>query len=165
MSITQTTPAQSPTGIISDTNVTATSTGLPVTLTAHTSYRTLLRVITPATAGDVLDITGRARVTNDCGYVIGVGHHLWMYDVDNGLGASGPWTKIGPSNGDNVEPKRHHMPLHTEYVYRVPASWPAGHRMVVVYRAEAHSTAAQTGDVVDVDALGVLTVRRWAEVA
>jgi hypothetical protein len=135
---------------------------LPVDLSSNTP-RTMLRLIVPAAAGDLLDIDGRARVTNDCGYVVGVGYHLWAYDVDSGQGSSGPWWRISPYNGDNVEPKRHHMPLHVTTVYQVPSDWPAGHRIVVVLRADAHSTAWQAGDTLAVDqAYGVLTVRRWS---
>jgi hypothetical protein len=109
---------------------------LPVDLPTDT-YRTMLRVVVPVTAGDILDVEGWARVTNDtgvsrgvAGYTVGVGYHLWMYDVDN-----------GPVSA---------------------ADWPEGHRMVVVLRADAHSTAWVAGDTLTVDRdYGQLTARRW----
>lgn len=132
------------------------------------TYATLLRVVLPVDAGDVLDVTARARVTNDTsppGYTVGVGYHLWAYDVDNGLGASGPWTRISTWCGDNVPRDRHHMPLHTDTVYTVPEDWPAGHRIVVVLRGDAHSTRAD-GQYLTVDQeYGHLTVRRYAPAA
>lgn len=166
-----TTPVQHPTGLWSTTEVTADT--LPIKPWANQAYRTMLRVVVPVEAGDVLDITGRARVTNDTGrdrgepgYNVGVGYHLWGYDVDSGQGSSGPWWRLGERNGDNVDRGRHHMPLHTEDVYRVPADWPTGHRIVVVFRGDAHSTAAVDGDTLTVDdGYGVLTVRRWSEAA
>lgn len=127
------------------------------------TYATLLRVVVPVTAGDVLDVSARARVTNDTspGYTIGFGYHLWAYDVDNGLGSSGPWTRISTWCGDNVPRDRHHMPLLTDTVYTVPADWPTGHRIVVVLRGDAHSTRAD-GQYLTVDqGYGHLTVRRY----
>ena len=166
MPITATTPAHVYAGLIHDTDVTATK--LPITGTAGGSYQTLLRVVTPAEPGDILDITGRARVTCEETYAVGVGYYLWMYDVDDGVPyAQKTWTKIGEWNGDNVwrgpsPANRHHMPLHISDVYAVPETWPPGHRMVIVFRADAHSTAWQSGDYVKVDAgYGGLTVRRW----
>lgn len=133
---------------------------LPVDLATDT-WRTMLRVIAPAAAGDVLDVSGRARVSSRLPYTVGVGWHLWVYDLDD-QGSSGPWWKISPSCGDNVNYDRHHMPLHITGVWTVPAEWPAGHRAVVVLRADAHSTAWQPGDTITVDqAYGLLAVRRW----
>ncbi|MFJ4551104.1 hypothetical protein ACIP4X_18065 [Streptomyces sp. NPDC088817] len=129
------------------------------------TYATLLRVVVPVDAGDVLDITGRARVTNDCGYTIGFGYHLWQYDVDNGLGTAGEWTPISSLCGDNVDKPRHHMPALTDTIYTVPKDWPQGHRMTVVLRGDAHSTAAD-GQYLTVDqAYGQLTVRRYQRAA
>jgi hypothetical protein len=157
--IVQSTPEQVLTSIHSTDEVVPST--IPVDLSSNTP-RTMLRIVVPVATGDLLDVDARARVTNDVGYVIGVGYHLWAYDVDSGQGSSGPWWRIGPLNGDNVEPKRHHMPLHTSTVYRVPEDWPPGHRITVVLRADAHSTAWQAGDTITVDrAYGVLTVRRW----
>jgi hypothetical protein len=54
------------------------------------------------------------------------------------------------------------MPLLVDTVYTVPADWPDGHRMTVVLRGDAHSTAAD-GQYLTVDPLyGQLTVRRYA---
>ncbi|MFJ3663166.1 hypothetical protein ACIPPM_22175 [Streptomyces sp. NPDC090119] len=136
---------------------------LPIGTGPGQGYRTLLRVVVPVAPGDVLEVTGRARVTNDTAppYTVGVGYHLWMYDCDNGKGSSGTWTLISSLCGDNVTRDRHHMPVLTDTVYTVPAEWPAGHRMVVVLRGDAMSTAAD-GQAITVDqTYGQLTVRRW----
>lgn len=148
------------------------TTALPVDLSAQT-WRTVLRAILPADPGDVLDIEARARVTNDtgrdrgdAGYTIGIGYHLWAYNLDAPGGSSGEWWRISTLNGDNVSRDRHHMPLHTSSVYRVPDSWPAGNRIVVVLRVDAHSTAWKSGDTVTVDGdYAQMTVRRWAPAA
>jgi hypothetical protein len=158
--IVTTTPAQHPVSLHSDDDVVATT--IPVDLST-TTYRTMLRVIAPVEPGDVLDVAGRARVTNNVGYNVGVGYHLWAYDVDSGQGSAGPWWRISSYNGDNVDPQRHHMPLHSSTVYQVPDTWPTGHRIVVVLRADAHSTAWESGDTLVVDQeYGLLVVRKWA---
>lgn len=139
------------------------ATTLPIGLSAGLGYRTLLRVVVPVAAGDVLDVDGRARVTNDTSpaYTVGVGYHLWQYDCDNGQGSSGTWTRISSLCGDNVTHVRHHMPLLTTCLYTVPADWPDGHRMVIVLRGDAMSTAAD-GQSITVDKeYGQLTVRRY----
>lgn len=157
-----TTEGMAPAAAYSTDEVVATT--LPIGTWAGQAYRTMLRVIAPVAAGDVLDVTAWARVTNDAPeprYTVGVEYGLWQYDVDNGLGTKGLWTLIGPQCGDNVDPTRHHMPLAITAAYQVPADWPAGHRMVVVLRADAASTAARAGDCLTADKLGTLTVRRW----
>lgn len=159
MTIVNNSPGQVLTDIISTNEVTATY--LPVA-SAPGAFRTMLRVHVPVVAGDVLDVDARARVTSPVSYPVGVSYHLWGYDVDTAQGSSGPWWRLGPSNGDNVFVPRHHMPLHISTVYTVPADWPVGHRIVVALRADAESTAWQAGDTVAVDPLGILTVRRWA---
>lgn len=136
---------------------------LPVDEVTDT-WRIMLRVVVPAAAGDLLEVNARARVTNDCGYTIGVGWHLWAYDADLPA-AERVWSRIGASNGDNVTPDRHHMPLCIHDVWEVPAGWPQGHRAVVALRADAHSTACRTGDRLTVDPLGSITVRRTAVAA
>jgi hypothetical protein len=159
MGIITSNPGQRSVGLFATDEVIAAT--LPVDLASDT-YRTMLRVVVPAAAGDLLDVDARARVTNDVGYTVGIGYHLWAYDADSGQGTAGPWWRIGSLNGDNVFSPRHHMPLHTSTVYQVPADWPAGHRIVVVLRADAHSTAWKAGDTITVDQLyGQLTVRRW----
>lgn len=147
--------------LYSTDEVTAVTTGLPVGTWAGQNYRTMLRVVVPVAAGDVLDINGWARCTNNVGYTVGIEYGLWQYDADNGQGSSGTWTLTGPQCGDNVDPTRHHMPLAIADVYPIPPDWPEGHRIVIVLRADAASTAAQSGDKVTVDPLGTLTVRRW----
>jgi hypothetical protein len=159
--------ALTPAGIYATDEVVPTT--IPIDLATDT-YRTMLRVVVPVAAGDLLDISGWARVTNDtgrnrgdAGYTVGVGYHLWMYDVDDGPVSAGDWLRISPLCGDNVTRDRHHMPLAISTTYTVPADWPEGHRMVVVLRADAHSTAWIAGDTLTVDRdYGQLTVRRWA---
>lgn len=142
---------------------------LPVDLATDT-WRTMIRQIVPVEPGDVLDIQAWARVTNDTGksrnepgYTVGVGWHVWAYDCDSGQGTAGPWWRISPYCGDNVDRTRHHMPLHISTVYTVPDDWPDGHRIVIVLRADAHSTAWVAGDTLTVDKdYGHLKVRRYA---
>lgn len=135
------------------------ATTLPVDLPTDT-WRTMIRQVVPVAAGDTLDVLAWARVTNDVGYTVGVGWHLWVYDCE--LGTSSTWTKISPSLGDNVTSTRHHMPLMISAVWAVPVYWPEGHRVVVVLRADAHSTAAVSGDTLTVDdGYGALTVHRY----
>ena len=151
-----------PAGVYADDEVVASS--IPVDLPSTTPVR-VMRIVVPVAAGDVLDITAEGRVTNDCGYTIGVGSRLQWYDVDDGAPwpHAWPWTQIGTPTGDNVTPARHHMPLTLTRVYQVPADWPAGHRMVINLMVDAHSTAWQAGDTLTVDDYGQLVVRRWAE--
>jgi hypothetical protein len=127
-------------------------------------FATVLRVVVPVAAGELIRADGWARVTNDLGYNVGVGWHLWMYDADNGVGASGVWTQISPLCGENVTPNMHHMPLGIKATYQVPDTWPEGHRAVVVLRASAHSTAWQPGHQITVDKpYGYLEVERLRE--
>lgn len=139
------------------------STAIPVDLPSDT-YRTLYRVVMGGVnPGDILDIDADARVTNNCGYNIGVGWHLWMYSYTNPLRISGPWWRISAFSGENVTPDMHHMPLHISTLYRMPDDWPPGHRPVVILRADAHSTAWKPGHTLNVDAgYGQLIVRRWS---
>lgn len=133
--------------------------------------RTIVTRVLPVDPGDVLDVDVRSRVTNDtgvsrgtAGYTVGVGARLYVYDADPDPGPDGkvpevadrPWVKIGPSWGDNVSRDRHHLPIHITAHWQVPADWPCGedgtpHRIVVVLRLDAHSTAAVSGDVLPVD--------------
>lgn len=156
-----TSQAQQPVALYSDDEVVASS--IPVDLSSNTPVQTM-RVVVPVAAGDVLDITAEGRVTNDVGYNIGVGSRLQWYDVDDGVPwpHTLPWTQIGTPTGDNVPPQRHHMPLTLTRVYKVPESWPAGHRMVVNLLVDAHSTAWRSGDKLTVDNYGQLVVRRWS---
>lgn len=140
------------------------ATTLPIGTWAGQAYRTMLRAIVPVAAGDVLDVDGWSRPTNNAAlprYTVGVTYGLWAYDVDNGLGSAGTWWHIGPECGDNVSADRHHLPIALTSVYAVPDDWPAGHRIVIVLRADAASTAARAGDALTADPLGTLTVRRW----
>lgn len=145
------------------TNETTAST-LPVGSWAGQLPRTMARLIVPVAAGDVLDIDGRARVTNDASlprYPVGVETGLWGYDCDDGYGSDGMWWLLDAQTGDNVTPDRHHLPVAITGVYTVPADWPAGHRLVVVLRCDAESTAARADDALTVNPLTRLTVRRW----
>jgi hypothetical protein len=141
-----------------------TATTLPVGTHAGSMFRTMARLIVPVTPGDVLDIDGRARVTNDASeprYTVGVTTGLWGYDVDTEEGSSGPWWLLDQETGDNVDAPRHHLPVAVTAVYTVPPDWPAGHRIVVVLRCDAESTAWRSGDALTVDPRTRLTVRRW----
>lgn len=143
---------------------TTTATTLPITPWSGQAVRTVARVIVPVSAGQVLDMDGRARFTNDAPlprYTVGISTALWGYDVDSGLGSAGPWWTLDHSTGDNVTPDRHHIPVTITGVYTVPADWPAGHRITVVLRSDAASTQARDGDAVTADDLTRLTVRVW----
>ena len=154
---------QRPVALYSD-DATATGT-IPVDLSSNTP-KMVRRVVVPVQAGDLLKIDGYSRVTNDCGYTIGVGYHLWYFDVDDGQPwPHGTWKQIGNSNGDNVDPTRHHMPAHISAAFIVPADWPTGHRMTVVFQVDAHSTAWKSGDTLTVDSYGHLTVEKWSTAA
>jgi hypothetical protein len=138
---------------------------IPVDLSTDTPVMLMRLVMDPTVPGDIFEANARARVTNDLTYTVGVGYHLWAFDVDDGVPwpHTQPWTLIAPVNGDNVFSPRHHMPLHTTATYQVPSTWPAGHRMTIAYQADAHSTAWKAGDTLTVDqAYGLLIVRRWA---
>lgn len=144
---------------------------LPVDLSTST-WRTILRAVVPCAAGDLLDVDAWLKATNDIpdAYNVGVGMHLWAYDVDNGLGAAGTWWRLDPeagSTGMNVTRNMHHLTMSVALPYIVPVDWPAGHRMVIALRADAHSTAwdrdgnGQIDDHLTVDPYGRLTVRRY----
>lgn len=127
---------------------------LPVTAVAGEGFEVVLRTSTPVDSGDTLDVSAYFRVTNETSANVGVGGHLWAYDLD---GDTARQWRIGPSNGDNVDRQRHHMPVAVQTVYSVPEDWPDGHRMAVLLKADAHSTA--TSGSLDVDANGNLIVR------
>lgn len=127
------------------------ATSLPVATSS--TRRTVLRAAVPVAPGDLLDVTARAQVTNDTGKNIGVGWHLWVYDVDMQpvVPPLSAWTRIAPWTADNVDPTRHHMPLITDAVWTVPADWPEGHRAMVVFQAAAFRTTPIAGETVRVD--------------
>ncbi|MEO3976293.1 hypothetical protein [Streptomyces sp. CAU 1734] len=139
---------------------------LPIDLSDQT-YRTISSLVVPCAAGDVFDIRARARVSNRTGgdgltgYTVGVGEHVWGYDLDDPDPAR-PVFMITSLNGDNCERVRHHMPLYVDGMWKTPADWPAGHRLAVILRMDAHSTAARSGDKMLVDAgYAHLNVTRW----
>lgn len=122
---------------------------IPVDLSTGTMV-TLGRLVTNTLAvGDLLDIEAWARVTNDCGYTIGVGWHMKAYQY-TAPGVVNPYFQIESMNGDNVDTTRHHMPIHWSGLWEVPAEWD-GERIVLCFRADAHSTAWQSGDTLTVD--------------
>lgn len=165
MTVTVTPPDFVPAQLVHDTQVTAST--LPLSKIAMSQMRTMSRVVVAVDPGDILQIIARSRVTNDIGYNTGIGYHLWMYDADDGV-PSGQrvWTRIGEYNGDNVNTQRHHMPLHLNDAYQVPATWTPGHHIALVFRADAHSTAAQTGDAITVDSgYGCFSAIRWTAAA
>ena len=131
------------------------------------TWATILRVVVPAQAGDVLDVSAWFKVTNDLGYNVGVGAHLWAYDVDDGAVSPRPadtWWRLDEDAGSvgmNVTPDLHHLTLPVAVPYVVPADWPAGHRITIALRADAHSTAWKAGHTLTVDKVGRLTVRRY----
>lgn len=136
---------------------------MPIGTGPSQNFCTMLRVVVPVQAGDVLDVSARTEVTNNTspGYTVGIGYHLWEYDLDNGLWPHGTWVRISPYIGDNVSRDRHHIPIVTDGVWQVPSDWPAGHRIVIVFRAEAMSTAADGQSVIAEQATGNLTVRKY----
>jgi hypothetical protein len=131
---------------------------------SNISQKWLLRLWEPTftvAPGDVVRVEARSRVTSEHVYNIGVGSHLHVYDVDGG-GSAGPWERISPYAGDNVEINRHHMPLHCTGVWRVPDTWPAGHRPAFVYLGDAHSTEWKSGHKITVDhGYGHMTAEHW----
>lgn len=136
---------------------------LPVATSS--TRRVLLRAPVAVSPGDILDVTARAQITNDTGFVIGVGSALWTYDVDLDPSipvSDRPWTQIAPHLADNCTPDRHHMPLHMGATWTVPADWPPGHRVMVAYQAAAFRTVPLPGETVRVDdGYGLLVVRRY----
>lgn len=137
---------------------------LPVTGWAGEGLRIIARVITgPLHAGNLVDADGWGRAVSRMPYLVGVAAHLWGYDADGeGETSERPWWRLGRSFGDNVTPDRKYLPFGCGAVWQVPDGWPAGHRMVVVLRADAHSTAATSGDEVEVGANGWVRARVWS---
>ncbi|MGM9380352.1 hypothetical protein [Streptomyces antibioticus] len=140
---------------------------IPIDLRTDT-WRTMLRLVLPVAAGDLISATAWTRTTNDAGYNVGVGQHLWWYDVD--LPADQRvWHRFDEEAGSvgmNVTPDLHHLTLPVDVPLLVPAGWPPGHRMAVVVRADAHSTAwdrdgnGKADDSLTVDPCGRLTAWR-----
>jgi len=142
-----------------------------------TTWVTIMRVVVPVQPGDLLDVSAWFKVTNDIvptAYPVGVGAHLWAYDVDDGAPsprAADTWWRLDEDAGSvgmNVFRDLHHLVQSVEVPYVVPADWPAGHRITIALRADAHSTAwDKDGDGVaedrlTVDPVGRLTVRRYS---
>jgi hypothetical protein len=154
---------QRPVAVYSDD--TRQNTTVSVDLSTNTPVRTM-RIVVPVQAGDLLDIMAEGRVTNDLTYNVGIGSRLTWYDVDDGVPWPHklPWTQIGQPTGDNVDRQRHHMPLTLSRLYRVPDTWPTGHRMVINLMVDAHSTAWRAGDKIKIDTYGAMIVRVWRDV-
>lgn len=150
-------------GMYESTDV-VTGSGLPITLTGC-AYRTILRTQVPVNPGDALDVTANARTTDDASeprYNTGITWNMAYYDVDNGLGSSGTWYGFGTSEGENITPDSHHLAMSIDRTLLVPSTWTPGHRVAVVLRACAESTAARSGDAITVDPLGELIALRWS---
>ena len=152
--------------VFSTTEVPAATTGLPVSSWAGNvaNWRTMSRIVLPTIDElfmfSTMVVHARGRVTNDVGYNVGVGYHLWMYDANGSetFKQRKNWRKISPSNGDNVNPQRHHMPLHQSAVFDMRSIVNPDYRPVVAFQADAHSTAAKKGNKLKVDNLGLLIV-------
>ncbi len=145
---------------------------------ATTTPITLARLVTDTlSTGDLLDIEAWARVTNDTGhlphdpagaegYTTGVGWYMKAYEYVT-AGVPGELFPIESMNGENVTPNglMHHMPMHWSGLYEVPAEW-NGKRLVLCFRADAHSTAARAKDWITVDqGYGRFTVAHLKPVA
>ena len=150
---------------------------LVVDLSTET-WKTIMRLVVPVQPGDLLDVSAWMKVTDDLGYTVGLGEHLWWYDVDNGLGAAGTWSRLDPeagSAGMNVTKDVHHLTLGVAVPFVVPADWPVNtetgkpHRICVALRADAHSTLwdkdgnGLAEDRLTMDKVGRLTVRRYTQ--
>lgn len=139
---------------------------IPVDLPTDTMV-TLGRIVTGIlSAGDLLDIEAWARITNDVGYTVGVGWHMKGYEYTL-PGVVNPYFSIEGPNGQNVTKNgwMHHMPLHWSGLWEVPACWD-GKRLVLCFRADAHSTAWQAGDTLAIDqGYGRFTVNHLKPVA
>ncbi|PRY56428.1 hypothetical protein [Glycomyces artemisiae] len=142
-----------------------TTTALAVSSAPGVAYETLLRLVFPAEPSDILDITARARVTNMTEFpLVAVGYGLWIFDAELPP-EDRIWTQIGPQREGSTDPVRTVLAMHTEDVYQVPAEWPEGHRMAVVYRGDAYAPDLDPEAppvALDVDAAyGSVTIRRW----
>ncbi|MFI1701946.1 hypothetical protein ACH419_39200 [Streptomyces bobili] len=137
---------------------------IPVDLPTTTGKR-LIRVILPATlAGDVLDISFKVGLTNNAGYVIGAGAHIWYYPY---LDPDGWAKRVQISDmltGQNVDTNIvHHLPMAASFSWRVPADWDWG-RMGLALVVDAHSTAWKPGDTLKVESgYAQLRVHRWTD--
>lgn len=124
---------------------------IPVDLSTGTAV-TFGRIVTNTLhAGDLLDVEAWARVTNDVGYTVGIGYYMKGYEY-TAPGVVNPYFAIESMNGENVTPngQTHHLPIHWSGLWEVPAEWD-GKRIVLNFRADAHSSAWQEGDTITVD--------------
>lgn len=163
MTIIATTPDHVLAGLYS-TDV-AIATGLPINGAAGVKQPWIARLTVPPVMapGDIIKVEAQARVTNDIGYNTGVGYHLHAFIVGQ---SSGTWWRISPFNGDNVNTQRHHMPLHCDAAWEIPATWPVGAQVAVVFKGDAHSTLWQAGDEITVDhGYTLLSVEHWRKEA
>ena len=172
-----TTSEMVPAGAYVSTDNTAAAAGLPVD-GVTTTWRTVYRVVAPCPPGDLFQVHAEASFTNDVGvdpgtrkvvgtrYTVGVGIHLWYYDVDydGPVALNDRMVRIGDSEGENVTVDTHHLPLDITRWLAVPDTWPVGHRIAFALRADAHSSlwkANGGGDVLTVDRLGLIGAQRW----
>lgn len=124
---------------------------IPVDLSTTTPV-TLARLVTATlTTGDLLEVGGWARVTNDVGYTVGIGFYMKGYEYTL-PGVVNPYFDIETWNGQNVTKNglMHHMPIQWSGLWEVPAEHD-GKRVVICFRADAHSTAWISGDKITVD--------------
>ncbi len=140
------------------------ATEVPIDLATTTGKR-VLRVVLPATlAGDVLDISFKVGVTNNAGYTVGVGAHVWYYPYSDPNGWANRVQISDMLTGQNVDTTIvHHLALAASFSWRVPADWTAG-RMVLALVVDAHSTAWQAGDTLRVEpGYAQLRAHRWTD--
>lgn len=124
---------------------------IPVDLPTTTPV-TLARIVTNTlAAGDLLKIHAWARVTNDVGYTVGIGWYIKAYEY-TAPGVVNTLFDIETYNGQNVTPngQTHHMPMHWSGLWQVPPELD-GKRIVLMFRADAHSSAWQAGDTITID--------------
>jgi len=148
---------------------------LPVDKVTNT-WRTVATIVVPVDPGDLMTVDARARVTSELGYPTGIGVTLWWYYADPPPNPDGTvptvsertWAKVAPSWGMNVLDDIHHLPFAVSGMWQVPDDWPRGKdgtpsRVAFALLADAHSTAAVSGDTVTVDSgYTLLRVRREA---
>lgn len=126
------------------------ATYLPIT-NGNQQWRMIYRTVTPPLyPGDCVQAQALIGVLNEThkdgsgpsnGINVGVGANMQFKDVDG----DNTYYKIGRSTGDNVDPKRHHLPLKTLATYVVPDTWVPGNRGAIKVQANAHSTATYSG--------------------
>lgn len=162
------------------------TTTLPVGASADTGLRTVAvlsvgqrgaDVPGALLPGDLLKMYGRVRFTNDIGpisYTVGISAWFDGYDIDDGVSSADkvwvsswlPDSDFGARSGMNVDRNIvHHllMSLPGDW-YRIPDTFPAGHRLAVAWRGAAASTAYAKnggGDVITIDNYVSIAAEHW----